>query len=63
MLAFFFFFLLLSDRHVLARSCRVVLEGKGRLKRRGKGKKREKGEEGRELVCMTHRAQIANKPI
>jgi len=42
----------------LAISCEVVLKGKGRLKRRGMGEKREKREEGRELVCMAHRAQI-----
>lgn len=52
---------LFSDRQALARSCRVVLKEKGRLKRRGMGKKREKGEEGRDPVCMAHRAQI--KPL
>lgn len=36
----------------------LFLKEKGRLKRRGVDKKREKGEEGRELVCMAHRAQI-----
>lgn len=50
-------FLLFSDKQVLARYCRGVLQEKGRLKRRGMDKKREKGEEGRELVCVAHRAQ------